>query len=196
MSLDQRHGQLHIPHGLLSAYSCCVLDLMAKGIAGAWGGGGGGRPAPADESLAGVIGLWSWGWGRLLVCLLGRTQRAPQLMQCAGPLGPLGPLVLVPACPQGHLNPAPSPLLTSCPPCLPPALLTGADLVVRDLTKLTFFNMKRLFGAEELVASKQLELEEQMERMGGHGEDEVDDPELDDFDLPSYSSRGAFFSGR
>jgi len=73
----------------------------------------------------------------------------------------------------------------------------AADLVVRNLSQLTFFNMKRLFGAEDLVASRLMEEQER----GGSGE--VDDPELDDFDYapggggmgePPFG--GAFFSGR
>jgi beta-phosphoglucomutase-like phosphatase (HAD superfamily) len=52
----------------------------------------------------------------------------------------------------------------------------GADLVVRNLSQITLFNMKRLFATEEPVAPRSLE------ELEADPEDEVDDPELDDFD--------------
>lgn len=81
----------------------------------------------------------------------------------------------------------------------------SADLVVRTLSQLTFFNMKRLFGAEDLVASRVLDGE-----VGGGGSQggssgydrgEVDDPELDDFEFSPSGSMppvfgAAFFAGR
>lgn len=66
---------------------------------------------------------------------------------------------------------------------------TAADLVVRNLSQLTFFNMKRLFGNENLVASKLLEQEQDE-----YGQGEVDDPELDDF--PPLPPNSMYFSGR
>lgn len=61
----------------------------------------------------------------------------------------------------------------------------GADLVVRNLSQLSFFNLKRLFGAEDLVPSKLAEEDEERDQ-------EVDDPELDDFE-PSYYDDGPTF---
>lgn len=67
----------------------------------------------------------------------------------------------------------------------------GADLVARNLSQINFFNLKRLFGAEDLV-------EPRMPGEDGRSpeDDIVDDPELDDFEFDSGYQKGAFFSGR
>eukprot|EP00199_Chlamydomonas_sp_CCMP681_P002918 CAMPEP_0119105970 /NCGR_PEP_ID=MMETSP1180-20130426/3791_1 /TAXON_ID=3052 ORGANISM="Chlamydomonas cf sp, Strain CCMP681" /NCGR_SAMPLE_ID=MMETSP1180 /ASSEMBLY_ACC=CAM_ASM_000741 /LENGTH=311 /DNA_ID=CAMNT_0007091173 /DNA_START=124 /DNA_END=1059 /DNA_ORIENTATION=+ len=63
----------------------------------------------------------------------------------------------------------------------------GADLVVRNLSDVNFINLKRLFSEEDLVKPKS-EQEEEL------ADDEVDDPELDDFEPAPGQRKGAFWS--
>ncbi|PNW85576.1 hypothetical protein CHLRE_03g193300v5 [Chlamydomonas reinhardtii] len=72
---------------------------------------------------------------------------------------------------------------------------TGADLVVRNLSQLSFMNMKRLFAEESLVESKLNPLEEP----GRNQADDIDDEDdyADDDDEGFQPMRGAMaFGGR
>ncbi len=73
---------------------------------------------------------------------------------------------------------------------------TGADLVVRNLSQLSFMNMKRLFAEESLVESRMNPLEDPSRNQNADDVDDVDDY-ADDDDEGFLPMRGAAaFGGR
>ncbi|KAJ9527250.1 hypothetical protein QJQ45_025533 [Haematococcus lacustris] len=73
-------------------------------------------------------------------------------------------------------------IVTGCKPVFD---FVSADLVVRNMSQITLFNMKRLFSVENACPPRSLEEE------GEEDSSEVDDPELDMFE-PYALSAGAF----